>query len=241
MRKLLAATAIALSLTAPAQAQFFWGSGPGWGQGGGWNACSNCGMRGYGPGGGYYSEWAGATNGFGAGMRGWGGIPSANGYGMGWGGNALVGQTLGQFMGGGYGGGMGMMGGMGPLGMLGGLFGGGMPGNYYPGAMYQQPGAPPPNGYAYNMSRYGGGGAYPQPQYRNPAVYQKTGPGPGYPYAQSNGPDLAPAQVGNVANPVYIQSQNMEPRGVIPGKECRLVKVYSRDQGFVYRQVCVPG
>ena len=162
---------------------------------------------------------------------------------MGWGGNALVGQTLGQFMGGGYGGGM--MGGMGPLGMLGGLFGGGMmgaPGNYYPGAMYQQPGAPPPNGYAYNMTRYGGGGALPQqPQVRNPAVYQRSGPGPGYPYAQSNGPDLAPAQVGNVANPVYVQSQNMEPMGEIPGKRCRLVKIYSHDQGFVYKQVCVPG
>lgn len=174
MRKILAAIAISTALATPAQAQYFWGSGPGWGQGGGWNACSNCGMRAFGPGGGYYMGLAGGTNGFGRGLLGWGGIPSASGYGMGWGGNALVGQTLGQFMGGG----------MGPLGMLGGLFGGGMPGNYYPGAIYQQPGIPPGNT-AYYATRYGGGGSYPHPQYRNPQVYNRSGPGPGYPFAQS--------------------------------------------------------
>lgn len=253
MRKLLAATAVALSLTAPAQAQWFQGSGPGWGQGGGWNACSNCGMRGPG----YYSQWAGATNGFGRGMLGWGGIPSANGYGMGWGGNALVGQTLGQFMGGG------MFGGMGPLGMLGGLFGGN---GIYPGAIIQQPGYPPPNGYAYGATRYGGGGAIPQylqgggPVYgRGDGTYQGN-PGPGYPYAarpqvryqqvvpQQNGLGAIDRSIfqqatprGAVAYPVYVQQNNMEPRGTIPAKKCRMVKIYTHEAGFVYKDVCVPG
>lgn len=225
MRKLLAATAVALSLAAPAQAQYFWGSGPGWGQGGGWNACSNCGMRGYGAGGGYYSGIAGATNGFGAGMRGWGGIPSGNGYGMGWGGNALVGQTLGQFMGGGYGGGM--FGGMGGLGMLGGLFGGMMaPGNAYPGAIYQRPGYAPGNGYAYGATRYGGGGAMPQqPRGYNASVPTVNGnPGPGYGggYGYRGG-----------AYPVQYVYSNAPRR-----QSCRVVRTWDGFNGYVNTKVC---
>lgn len=247
MRKILAAAAIATTLTTPAQAQYFWGSGPGWGQGGGWNACSNCGMRGPG----FYSQWAGATNGFGRGMLGWGGIPSANGYGMGWGGNALVGQTLGQFLGGGFGGG-----GIGPLGILGGLFGG----QAYPGANYQRPGYPPPNGYAYYSSRYGGNGAIPQypsgtiPGGYSPEIYNlPTGNrGPGYPttnYQQINPQNPVidrsifqqATPRGAVAYPVYVQQNNMESRGTIPGKKCRMVKIYTHEAGFVYKDVCVPG
>ena len=101
MRKLIVATAIVLAFAAPANAQYFWGSGPGGGMGGGWNNCANCGMRGYGPGGGYYSQWAAGTNGFGAGMRGWGGVPSNNNYGAGWAGPPM-GAILGGIFGGGW-------------------------------------------------------------------------------------------------------------------------------------------
>ena len=230
MRKLFAATAIALSLAAPAQAQYFWGSGPGWGQGGGWNACSNCGMRGFGPGGGYYSQWAGATNGFGAGQRGWFGLPSANGYGMGWGGNALVGQTLGGIGMGGMGGGM--FGGI--LGMLPGLLAGG---NYYAGANTQRPGYPPPNGYAYGSTRYGGNGALPQAQYRqgtipggySPEIYNlpPSNPGPGYP--------------GGYATPVYRQMDAAAAYNEPQRVRCRNLKFWDELEGYVYKRVCTRG
>ena len=228
MRKLLAATAVALSLASPAQAQYFWGSGPGWGQGGGWNACSNCGMRGFGAGGGYYSQWAGATNGFGAGQRGWFGLPSANGYGMGWGGNALVGQTLGNIGMGGFGGGMG------PLGILGALLGGGaLGGQGYNGAMVQRQGVPPGN-YAYGATRYGGGGAYGQPQYRqgtipggySPEIYNlpRSNPGPGYP--------------GGYATPVYRQMDAAAAYNEPQRVRCRNLKFWDELEGYVYKRVC---
>lgn len=235
MRKILAAAAITVALAAPAQAQFFWGSGPGWGMGGGWNNCANCGMRGYGAMGGLYSGYAGATNGFGRGMLGWGGIPSANGYGTGTNfggfgagmlGSMLPMPGLGMF-GGGMGGGMGMMGGggMGLLGMLGGLF---MPGNYYPGAMGVPRGMAPPNGYAYRAARVGGAGSMGQMQYRQGGYgYSGGRAGPGYPYAQPSyggGPNYR--QTAYQAPPVqYIQ----QPRQPV----CKIVS-----NGVAYTRVC---
>jgi hypothetical protein len=187
--------------------------------GGGWNACSNCGMRGFGLGGGYYSQWAGATNGFGAGQRGWFGVPSANGYGGGYLGNMGMGMLGGMFGGGG---------GLGGLGMLGGLFGGGMmggPWGNYPGAVATPPGYAPRNGYAYGATRYGGRGAMPQMQY-NQGGYVSN-PGPGYPYAQPNvygaGPNVRRVQY--VPQVQYIQ----EPRQRI----CKLINT-----GYSYTRVC---
>jgi len=222
MRKILAAAAIATALATPANAQYFWGSGPGFGMGGGWNACSNCGMRGFGPGGGFYQQWAGGTNGFGRGMLGWGGVPSANGYGRGWGGNAGMGMLGGLFMGGG---GLGMLGGLGS--MLGGLF---MGGNYYPGAIYQRPGVPPGN-YAYGATRGGGGGSYPHPQYRNPQLYNGRGPGPGYPFAQSQqyggGANYRNAMASGYQPPVqYLPAMPRRPT-------CQVVS-----NGVTYTKVC---
>lgn len=214
MRKILAATAIVLGLTSAAHAQYFWGSGPGWGMGGGWNACSNCGMRMSGPGGGYFNQLASGTNGFGAGQRGWFGVPSANGYGMGWGGNMLMGG-LGSMMGGG-------MGGMGPLGMLGGMFGGagflGTPN----GAAYGTGGP----GYAYRGVRRGGYGAAPQMQYRQGGGYVNN-PGPGFDQAPGAyygaGPNVRRVQY--VPQVQYIT----EPRRPI----CKLIGT-----GYGYTKVC---
>lgn len=218
MRKILAAAAIATALATPAHAQYFWGSGPGFGMGGGWNACSNCGMRAFGPGGGFYEQMAGGTNGFGRGMLGWGGVPSANGYGMGYGGNMLMGGLGSLFMGGG---GMGMLGGLGS--MLGGLT---MGGNYYPGAIYQRPGVPPGN-YAYGATRYGGGGSYPHPQYRNPQIYNRSGPGPGYPYAYGGGPGYRQAMAAGYRPPVqYLPAMPRRPT-------CQIVS-----NGVAYTKVC---
>ena len=216
MRKLLAATAITLSLAGPANAQYFWGSGPGWGAGGGWNACSNCGMRAFGAGGGFYQQLSGGTNGFGRGLLGWGGIPSGNGYGMGWGGNAGIGMGLGSLM----------MGGGPLLGMLGGILGGGLfaPGNYYPGAIYQRPGVPPGN-YAYGATRYGGGGSYGQPQYRNPQTYGSAGPG--FPYDYGGGAGYRRAMAAGYRPPVqYLPAM---PRR----STCQIVS-----NGIAYTKVC---
>ena len=232
MRKLLAATAITLSLAGPANAQYFWGSGPGWGMGGGWNMCSNCGMRAIGAGGGYYMGAAGATNGFGRGMRGWWGVPSANGYGTGGYGagfgygaaNGILGGLLG---GGGYGFGGG---GLGLLGMLGGLF---MPGNYYPGAIYQRPGVPPGNGYAYRATRYGGGGSYGQPQYNQGGL---GNPGPGY--------ATAPGAYGGGAYYRQRVSQGYVPRtqylyaNQVRKPICRNVKTWDSLVGTMETKVC---
>ena len=207
--------------------------------GGGWNACSNCGMRGFGPGGGYYSQWAGATNGFGAGQRGWFGVPSANGYGMGWGGNALMGGLGSMTMGG-----PGMMGG--GLGMLGGMFGGGMMGGQgYPGAMVQQPGVPPGN-YAYGATRYGGGGAMGYP--RSNGTYQGNA-GPGYPNAQPGYRQVPAGMIdrsalsqatprGAIAQPVYIQNGQMPMRQASAQGNCRLIKEYQNGVGWYFREYC---
>lgn len=220
MRKILAAAAIVTALATPANAQYFWGSGPGWGMGGGWNACSNCGFRSFGPLGGMFSQYAASTNGFGRGMLGWGGVPSANGYGMGYGGNMLMGGLGSMFMGGG--------GGMGPLGMLGGLFGGGGAGVWgnYPGAVGTPPGMAPANGYAYRAARYGGYGAMPQMQYRPRGGYVNN-PGPGYETAPGAyygaGPDVRRVQY--VPQVQYIT----EPRRPI----CKLIGT-----GYGYTKVC---
>ena len=216
MRKILAAAAIATALTTPANAQYFWGSGPGFGMGGGWNACSNCGMRAIGPGGGYFQQWAGGTNGFGAGMRGWGGVPSANGYGMGYGGNMLMGGLGSMFMGGG-----GSGWGGGPMGMLGGLFGGGFLGSSN-GTNYGTGGP----GYAYRATRYGGYGAMPQMQYRPRGGYVNN-PGPGYDTAPGAWYGAGP----NVRRVQYVpQVQYItEPRRPI----CKLIET-----GYGYTKVC---
>ena len=231
MRKLLAATAISLSLATPAHAQYFWGSGPGWGMGGGWNMCSNCGMRMIGPGAGYYMGAAGGTNGFGRGMRGWFGVPSANGYGTGGYGagfglgaaNGILGGMLG-------GGGYGMGGGLGMLGMLGGLF---MPGNYYPGAIYQRPGMTPGNGYAYRAVRQGGGGAMPMYQYNQGGL---GNPGPGY--------ATAPGAYGGGAYYRQRVSQGYVPQvqylysNQVRKPVCRVVRTWDSFVGYVNTKVC---
>lgn len=215
MRKILAATAIALSLATPVQAQYFWGSGPGGGMGGGWNACSNCGMRMLGPGGGYFNQLAGGTNGFGAGQRGWFGVPSANGYGGGYLGNMGMGMLGGMFGGGGMG--------MGGLGMLGGLFGGGGGFLGSPNGAAYGTGEP---GYAYRAVRRGGYGAMPQMQYRQGGGYVNN-PGPGYETAPGAyygaGPNVRRVQY--VPQVQYIT----EPRRQI----CKLINT-----GYGYTKVC---
>lgn len=229
MRKLLVATAIALSLATPADAQYFWGSGPGGGMGGGWNACSNCGMRGFGAGGGIYSGWAGATNGFGRGMRGWFGVPSANGYGTGGYGagfgygaaNSILGSLLG---GGGYGYGAGLGG------LLGGLL---MGGNYYSGAMYQRPGMPPGNGYAYRATRYGGGGAYGQPQYNQGGL---GNPGPGF--ATSPGSYGGGAYYRQRVSQGYVPQIQYLYSNQVRKPICRNVKTWDSFVGYMNTKVC---
>jgi hypothetical protein len=103
MRKILATAATLIALTGAANAQvvMFQGSGPGGAgtgyMGGGWNNCANCGMGGAS----YYGQWMAQTNGMGAGMRGWGGVPSANNYGAGYMGPPM-GAILGAIFGGGW-------------------------------------------------------------------------------------------------------------------------------------------
>jgi len=235
MRKILAATAIALSFATPVHAQYFWGSGPGGGMGGGWNACSNCGMRAFGPGGGLYMGAAGATNGFGRGMRGWWGVPSANGYGTGgygagFGYGAANGLLRGVLGGGMFGGGLGGYGyGAGLGGMLGGLF---MGGNYYPGAIYQRPGVPPGN-YAYGAVRRGGGGSYGMPQYNQGGL---GNPGPGY--ATSPGAYGGGAYYRQRINAGYVPQVQYLYSNQVRKPVCRNVRTYDELVGYMTTKVC---
>ena len=118
-------------------------------------------------------------------------------------------------------------------------------GQGYPGAMVQQPGVPPGN-YAYGATRYGGGGALPQYQYRQGGI---GNPGPGYPAAQQTYRQVAPGTIdrsvfqqatprGAVAQPVYIQNGQGQMRQADARGNCRLIKEYQNGVGWYFREFC---
>ena len=213
MRKLLAAAAIVTALSSPAQAQYFWGSGSGWGRGG--FPCANCGMRGFGPGGGNYSQWTAATNGFGMGNLGYGGIPSGLGGGMG----GVLGEALA---------GPGWRGNPGNTSMWsGGIGGAGMAIN----GMVGRPPSPP-GGYGYGP-RYGYGGYGPGPGYAGAYGY-----GAGYGYGGVRRPyyNAAPRPVMPVAVPTVQAIPVARPANVLPGcYRAMVVDAYGRR---LFQTVC---